>query len=95
MENLEGKTVKELREIAKALGINYVGERKKAELIEVIRHQQQVYSTPIDRSRKVLGYYLDGSPIYEETTPKSDSTQSTTHENPKSDKLTSCQIDSD
>jgi hypothetical protein len=68
--DLKDKSIKELREIARAAGVKYAGERKKAELISAIRHQQSLYAAKRDPNRKVLGYFLDGSPIYEET-PKS------------------------
>jgi len=38
MVNLEGMTMKELREIARSYGISYISERRKADLVRLI-HQ--------------------------------------------------------
>jgi len=38
MVNLEGTTMKELREIARSYGISYISERRKADLVRLI-HQ--------------------------------------------------------
>jgi Rho termination factor, N-terminal domain len=66
MEHLEQKTLKELRQIARQVGISYIAECKKAELIQRIKHEETLRNTPTPAGKRVIGYYLDGSPILED-----------------------------
>jgi hypothetical protein len=66
MANIHELSLKELREIDQALGITYLRERKKAELIGLIEHEYKLRNFVPDPSKKIVGTFLDGYPIYEE-----------------------------
>jgi hypothetical protein len=63
MVNLEGMTMKELREIARSYGISYISERRKANLVRLI-HQADKWRHYVVPG--VVGYFLDGAPILED-----------------------------
>jgi len=66
MVNLEGMTMKELREIARSYGISYISERRKANLVRLIHQADKWRHYVVPEGKRVVGYFLDGTPILED-----------------------------
>jgi hypothetical protein len=66
IDELKKLSRQDLVAIAREYGINYIKERKKAELVEVIAQQDAVRHQKVPPGKKVVGYFLDGSFILED-----------------------------